>query len=231
MQLRATAALLRDSLNHHQKSGRKKLIAMKSAGSELDLGLLLGMFFLSSSSYFLFSPPALLGRLESTSARHQREDLNNWYVTGWHHAPELSRQSACGLFVKRSPNDQDGVKRLHSHARERRDAGGEAEFGGGCGGVASLNLVLICSVVASWGLSSRSSAVTTFFLSELCVVAGRSHPPGGFSFMGTEIWLNRKGIKECGFSKCDKNTHSLTVGGDAEILLSEDAVKNDVQMS
>lgn len=76
-------------------------MAMKSAGSELDLGLLLAVvFFLLSSSFFLFSLPALLGRLESTSARHQREDLNNWYVTGWHHAPELSRKSASGLFVK-----------------------------------------------------------------------------------------------------------------------------------
>lgn len=77
-------------------------MAMKSAGSELDLGLLLAVFF------FFFPPPPFSfslsrpcwGGLSPPLHGHQREDLNNWYVTGWHHAPEPSRKSASGLFVK-----------------------------------------------------------------------------------------------------------------------------------
>lgn len=61
MQRRATAALLRDSLNHHHKRGRKKLIAMKSAGSELDLGLLLGLFFFLLLLLFPFLSPGPVG--------------------------------------------------------------------------------------------------------------------------------------------------------------------------
>lgn len=75
---------------------------MNLSGSELDLGLLLAVFSPPPAPPVLSAPgPAAAAR--STSAPHQREDLNIWCVTGWHHrrgGSGAARESAPGLFVR-----------------------------------------------------------------------------------------------------------------------------------
>lgn len=187
MQLRATAALLRDLLNHHLKRGEKKLIAMKSAGSELDLGLLLARFF-----FFCSPPPPISFSLPRPCWGGLSPPLQGIkgriWITGMSQVgimlQSCSRKSASGLFV-RDPQkaplthlSNDGWWRL------------------------------------SWVWIRMRQYCLTGSPFNLCLDTVSDKRSGSTTTSGKVVLVN-----------VTKNP-SLMADGDAELLLSEDTVKN-----